>query len=170
MQLMDTTAMRVIVTGGTFDKHYDEIKGELTFKDSHVPEILKRARVTVPVQVELNQLIDSLNMQDQNRLSVLEACKKAEETKIIITHGTDTMTMTATLLGQAYLDKVIVLTGAMVPYRVLDSDALFNFGAAFSAVQLLPNGVYIIMNGRIFSWNDVRKNKTKGIFQTLSEE
>lgn len=170
MPFMDTTAIRVIVTGGTFDKHYDEIKGELTFKDSHVPEILKRARVTVPVQVELNQLIDSLNMQDQNRLSVLEACKKAEETKIVITHGTDTMTLTATLLGQAHLEKVIVLTGAMVPYRVLDSDALFNFGAAFSAAQLLPNGVYIIMNGRIFSWSDVKKNKAKGIFQTLTEE
>jgi L-asparaginase len=162
---MNPEAIRLIVTGGTFDKYYDEIKGELTFKESHVPEILKRARVTVPVKVELNQLVDSLQMQDANRMSVLAACESSEEKRIIITHGTDTMTTTASLLGKAGLSKTIVLTGAMVPYKVLDSDALFNFGTAFSAVQLLPEGVFIVMNGRIFAWNNDRKNKAIGVFE-----
>ena len=165
---MNPESIRLIVTGGTFDKYYDEIKGELTFKESHVPEILKRARVTVPVKVELNQLIDSLQMQDENRASVLESCRRSEEKLIIITHGTDTMTATASLLGQAQLPRTIVLTGAMVPYKVLDSDALFNFGTAFSAVQLLPEGVYIVMNGRVFTWNNVRKNKIIGVFEELA--
>ncbi|TXT42994.1 MAG: L-asparaginase [Spirochaetes bacterium] len=125
---MSGEAIRVIVTGGTFDKHYDEIRGELTFRESHVPEILKRARVKVPVAVEPNQLIDSLQMQDENRRAVLDSCSRAEEDRIVITHGTDTMTTTAALLGAAGLEKTIVLTGAMVPYQVQDSDALFNFG------------------------------------------
>ncbi|GAB6277053.1 MAG: asparaginase domain-containing protein [Rectinema sp.] len=164
---MNPESIRVIVTGGTFDKHYDEIKGELTFIDTHLPEILKLARVSLPVQVELNQLIDSLRMQDENRRSVFEACARASEKHIIITHGTDTMAETARLIGQAGLDKTIVLTGAMIPYKILDSDALFNFGTAFSAVQLLPRGVYISMNGRIFDWDKVRKNKAQGIFEEI---
>lgn len=164
---MHNATIRVIVTGGTFDKHYDEIKGELTFRDSHLPEILTRARVKVPVTVEMNQLIDSLQMQDESRLSVLNSCRNAQESRIIITHGTDTMTMTASLLGAARLSKTIVLTGAMVPYRILDSDALFNFGTAFTAVQLLPEGVYIVMNGRVFPWDKVRKNKALGVFEDV---
>ncbi|PKL06032.1 MAG: asparaginase [Spirochaetae bacterium HGW-Spirochaetae-9] len=166
---MQTDSIRVIVTGGTFDKHYDEIKGELTFRESHLPEILTRARVKVPVMVEMNQLIDSLQMQDENRASVLLSCRNSAERLIIITHGTDTMTTTASLLGRAGLDKTIVLTGAMVPYQVLDSDALFNFGTAFCAVQLLPRGVFIVMNGRVFSWDNVRKNRTLGEFETLGD-
>ncbi|MDA8424627.1 MAG: asparaginase domain-containing protein [Treponema sp.] len=162
---MDSTAIRVIVTGGTFDKHYDEIRGELTFKESHLPEILSLTRVTVSVEVELNQLIDSLQMQDANRQSVLEACRKAAEGRIIITHGTDTMAETARLLGPAALDKTIVLTGAMIPYKVQGSDALFNFGTAFMAAQLLERGVYIVMNGRVFAWDKVRKNREKGVFE-----
>ena len=165
---MNPESIRLIVTGGTFDKYYDEIKGELTFKESHVPEILKRARVTVPVNVELNQLIDSLQMQDENRMSVLSSCRRSGEKRIIITHGTDTMTTTASLLGQSLLPKTIVLTGAMIPYKVLDSDALFNFGTAFSAVQLLPEGVYIVMNGRVFAWDNVRKNKILGVFEEMA--
>lgn len=163
---MSGDAIRVIVTGGTFDKHYDEIRGELTFRDSHVPEILRRARVKVPVAVEMNQLIDSLQMQDENRRAVLESCARAEEGRIVITHGTDTMATTAALLGSAGLGKTVVLTGAMIPYQIQDSDALFNFGAAFAAVQLLPPGVYIVMNGRVFSWDRVRKNRDVGIFET----
>ncbi len=166
---MSVEPVRIIVTGGTFDKHYDEIKGELTFTETHVPEVLRRARVSIPVEVELNQLIDSLFMQDENRRSVLELCARAPESRIIITHGTDTMTQTAELLGGAGIDKTIVITGAMIPYKILDSDALFNFGTAFAAVQLLPSGVYISMNGRIFSWNDVRKNKSKGVFEEVRE-
>jgi L-asparaginase len=161
---MDKDAVRVIVTGGTFDKQYDEIRGELTFRQSHLPEILKRARVTVEVEIELNQLIDSLQMQDANRDSVLAACARAPEGRIVITHGTDTMTTTASLLGRASLGKTIVLTGAMIPYQIQDSDALFNFGTAFAASQLLPPGVYIAMNGRIFDWDKVRKNRELGVF------
>jgi len=166
---MSVEPVRIIVTGGTFDKHYDEIKGELTFTETHVPEVLQRARVSIPVEVELNQLIDSLFMQDENRHSVLESCLRALESRIIITHGTDTMTQTAQLLGEAEIGKTIVLTGAMIPYKILDSDALFNFGTAFAAVQLLPPGVYISMNGRIFGWKDVRKNKSKGVFEESRE-
>lgn len=162
--------IRIIVTGGTFDKHYDEIKGELTFADTHLPEILKRARVSVPVEIEINQLIDSLYMQDENRLSVLAACEKAEESRIIITHGTDTMAETARLIGKRGLNKTVVLTGAMIPYKILDSDALFNFGSAFVAVQLLPPGVYIVMNGRVFHWDRVRKNKARGVFEETAGE
>jgi L-asparaginase len=157
--------VRVIVTGGTFDKAYDAIKGELTFKESHLPEILEQIRVTVPVEIELNQLIDSLQMQDENRRSVLVACERAPEDAIIITHGTDTMAETARLIGPAKLEKTIVLTGAMVPFQVQGSDALFNFGAAFTAVRLLPHGVYVAMNGRIFDWDKVRKDRKIGIFE-----
>jgi L-asparaginase len=162
---MDPKPIRVIVTGGTFDKHYDEIRGELTFKESNLPEILKLTRVTVPVAVEQNQLIDSLQMQEANRRSVLDACRASTEDRIVITHGTDTMAETAALIGPAGLGKTIVLTGAMIPYQVQGSDALFNFGTAFSAVQLLPPGVYIVMNGRVFPWDHVRKNRAKGIFE-----
>ena len=159
--------IRVIVTGGTFDKAYDAIKGELTFKESHLPEILEQIRVTVPVEIELNQLIDSLQMQDDNRRSVLVSCQRASEECVVITHGTDTMAETARLIGPARLEKTIVLTGAMVPFQVQDSDALFNFGAAFSAAQLLPHGVYVAMNGRIFDWDKVRKDKKVGIFEEV---
>jgi L-asparaginase len=162
---MQPSPIRVIVTGGTFDKHYDEIRGELTFKESNLPEILKLTRVTVPVEIEQNQLIDSLQMQDANRQSVLEACRRAPESRIVVTHGTDTMAETAHLLGPAGLGKTVVLTGAMIPYQVAGSDALFNFGTAFMAVQLLPEGVYIVMNGRVFLWNEVRKNRAIGAFE-----
>jgi L-asparaginase len=162
---MQEDQIRIIVTGGTFDKHYDEIRGELTFKESHLPEILKLTRVTVPVEIEQDQLIDSLQMQDANRRSVLEACQRAPERRIVITHGTDTMAETAKVLGPAGLDKTIVLTGAMIPYKITGSDALFNFGTAFMAVQLLPAGVWIVMNGKAFPWDKVRKNRAIGVFE-----
>lgn len=157
--------IRIIVTGGTFDKHYDEIRGNLTFKDTHLPEILKFVRCTVPIELEINQLIDSLDMQTANRLSILESCRKAVEEHIVITHGTDTMTETAEVLGKARLGKTIVLTGAMVPYIFNNSDAVFNLGCALMAVQLVPVGVFIVMNGRLFAWDDVRKDKALGVFQ-----
>jgi len=157
--------IRIIVTGGTFDKHYDEIRGNLTFKETHLPEILKFVRCTVPLELEINQLIDSLDMQITNRLSILESCRRAVEEHIVITHGTDTMTETAEVLGEAGLGKTIVLTGAMVPYIFNNSDAVFNLGCALMAVQLLPVGVYIAMNGRLFAWDDVRKDKSLGVFQ-----
>jgi L-asparaginase len=162
---MEDQAIRIIITGGTFDKHYDEIRGELSFKDTHLPDIIRLARVTVPVEIEINQLIDSLHMQHVNRKSVLDSCAAAQETRIVVTHGTDTMAMTANLLGEAGLDKTVVLTGAMVPYAFGSSDGLFNLGSALSFVQALPHGVYVAMNGRCFPWNDVVKNRALGIFE-----
>ncbi|MCA9971743.1 MAG: asparaginase [Anaerolineales bacterium] len=160
--------IRIIITGGTFDKYYDEIKGELTFRDTHLPSILRRARVTLPIEVELNQLVDSLYMTHDNRLRILAACEAAPEKHLIVIHGTDTMVETAQVLGEAGLAKTIVLTGAMIPYAVTGSDSLFNLGCSVSAAQLLPEGVYIAMNGRIFPWHDVRKNREHGVFETLS--
>ena len=160
-------SIRIIVTGGTFDKKYDEIEGALTFKETQLPKILRQVRVTVPIVYETNQLIDSLYMTDENRQNILSACQIAPERQIIITHGTDTMVETARLLGQAELEKSIVLTGAMVPYSVFGSDALFNLGSAVTAVQLLPVGVYVVINGRIFSWDNVQKDRRQGVFETL---
>lgn len=154
--------IRIIVTGGTFDKHYDEIEGVLTFRDTHLPEILKYVRCTVETEIEINQLIDSLEMQLSNRLQILESCKRAVEDQIVITHGT---VETAKVLGEAALQKVIVLTGAMVPYAFSNSDAVFNLGCSIAAVQLLPPGVYIVMNGTVFNWDNVVKDKSRGIFR-----
>ena len=158
-------SIRIIITGGTFDKHYDEIRGSLTFKDSHLQEILKFVRCSVPIELEPNQLIDSLDMHTSNRLRVLESCRRAPEEQVVITHGTDTMVETAGVLGEAGLGKTIVLTGAMVPYIFNNSDAVFNLGCAGTAVQVLPHGVYIAMNGRVFGWNRVRKNRELGVFE-----
>ncbi|MEI7614350.1 MAG: asparaginase domain-containing protein [Betaproteobacteria bacterium] len=164
--------LRIIITGGTFDKQYDAIRGQLTFKDTHLPDIVEQVRTSLPISFELNQMVDSLDMLDANRQRVLDACRKAEEVQIVITHGTDTMTDTAAVLGQAFnageaalADKRIVLTGAMVPYSVSGSDALFNLGSAIMAAQLLEPGVYIAMNGRCFPWHAVKKNRTLGIFE-----
>ena len=162
-------SIRLIVTGGTFDKHYDELNGQLTFRDTHLPEILQAARMTAPIEVEINQLVDSLDMVPEDRQRVLESCRRAPEERIIVTHGTDTMAETAQVLGEAGLEKTVVLTGAMVPYAVVRSDAVFNFGFSVAAVQLLPAGVYVAMNGRVFSWDDVRKNKAEGKFERAGE-
>jgi L-asparaginase len=157
--------IRIIITGGTFDKDYDALKGELTFKETHLPGILEQIRCTVPVALEINRLIDSLEMKAEDRQSILASCRAAPEKHILITHGTDTMIETAALLGGAALDKTIVMTGAMIPYAVSNSDAVFNLGCGFTAVQLLGPGVYIAMNGRIFPWDGVRKNYSRGIFE-----
>ena len=162
----DTSGIRIIITGGTFDKHYDELNGTLTFKDSHLPEILRIVRVTYPFELEINQLVDSLDMHLSNRLAILESCRQAPQDKIIVIHGTDTMVETAHILGEAHLPKRIVLTGAMIPYAVTNSDAVFNLGCSFTAVQLSDPGVSIVMNGRVFSWNAVRKNRESGVFES----
>ncbi len=156
--------IRIIITGGTFDKEYDAIKGELSFIDSHLPDIIKTVRCTLPISLEINQLRDSLDMSDDDRKSIAESCRNAAETKILITHGTDTMTQTAELLAALGLQKTIMLTGAMVPYSVRGSDALFNLGTAVAAVELLPAGVYIAMNGRIFPAGSVVKDRSRGVF------
>ena len=160
--------MRIIATGGTFDKYYDELRGELTFKDSHLPAILKQARITAPIVLEINQLIDSLHMQEVNRQHILASCRAAPETQVVVIHGTDTMALTARVLGDAQLAKTIVLTGAMIPYAVQGSDALFNLGFACAAAQLLPPGVFIAMNGQAFAWDQVRKNTQIGVFEAIS--
>lgn len=159
--------LRIVVTGGTFEKQYDELRGELTFRESHLPVILRHARLTVPVAVEVNQMIDSLYMTDADRERVLAACAGAPEERIVVIHGTDTMTATAAVLGRAALPKCIVLTGAMIPYSVSGSDSLFNLGYAVAAAQLLPHGVYVAMNGHVFAWDRVRKNKEQGHFEPI---
>lgn len=159
---------RIIVTGGTFDKHYDAIKGELTFKDTHLPAILAQARVKVPVEIEINQLIDSLHMTDAHRGSVLEACRAAPESSLVVVHGTDTMAETAQVVGRAELAKTVVFTGAMIPHSVQGSDALFNLGFALALARTLPAGAYVAMNARVFRWDNVRKDKASGVFEAAS--
>lgn len=161
--------IRIIVTGGTFDKHYDEIQGKFTFYDTHLPDILKDGRCRLPITIELYQMIDSLNMTHMDRIKILDICQQAPERYLIITHGTDTMVETAVLLGRAGMDKTIVMTGAMIPYLMRHSDAPFNLAGSIIAVQTLPAGVYICMNGAIFNWDNVRKNRLKGIFENLKK-
>jgi L-asparaginase len=160
-------AIKILVTGGTFDKEYDEINGRLYFKDTHLQEILKLGRCNLDTRVRTLMMVDSLEMTDSDRELILNHCSQCEEKMILITHGTDTMEVTARLLGKAKLDKTIVLTGAMVPYKFGSSDGLFNLGSALAFVQSLPPGVYVAMNGRYFSWDNVRKNKASGVFEEL---
>jgi L-asparaginase len=164
-------AIRVLITGGTFDKEYDELTGRLYFLDTHVPEVLERGRCGVDVEVEQVMMVDSLDMTDGDRERILACCRCAPEDRILITHGTDTMVETAGVLGRglAAAGKTVVLTGAMVPYAFGSSDGLFNLGSALSFAQVLPAGVYVAMNGRCFSWDDVRKNRERGVFERLSE-
>ena len=160
-------AIRIIATGGTFDKHYDEIAGKLTFAASHLPQVIQRARITTEIALEELPLLDSLDMQDIDRRRVLASCTHATEQSIVIIHGTDTMRETAAVLGAAALEKTIVVTGAMIPYAIANSDALFNFGFACGVAQALPPGVYVAMNGKIFAWDKVEKNRAAGVFEPL---
>jgi len=157
--------IRIFVTGGTFDKTYNELTGELYFKDSHLPEMLKLGRCNLDVEVRTLMMIDSLHMTDDDRQIILQQCRTAPENRIVITHGTDTMVETAGVLAQGIADKTIVLTGAMIPYKFGSSDGLFNLGSALAFAQTLPAGVYVAMNGRCFSWNRVRKNRKTGMFE-----
>ena len=160
-------AIKILITGGTFDKEYDELNGKLFFKDTHLPEILQLGRSNLKVQIRTLMMIDSLEMKDADRELMVSHCQQCEEEKIVITHGTDTMEQTAKVLGLANLNKTIVLTGAMIPYKFGSSDGLFNLGSALAFVQTLPHGVYVAMNGKYFNWNNVRKNKGTGIFEEL---
>jgi len=160
-------SLRIIAIGGTFDKHYDPLTGHLYFRDSVLPEALDRARLTLPVVFESLLALDSLDMQDSHRRQIREACERSAENRIVIVHGTDTMPETAQVLGRSELNKTVILTGAMVPYRVAQSDALFNLGFACAAASLAAAGVYIAMNGQIFPWDDVMKNRDQGVFQPL---
>ncbi|MFN8308957.1 MAG: asparaginase domain-containing protein [Chitinophagales bacterium] len=161
--------VKILITGGTFDKEYDEINGRLFFKDTHLSELLKLGRCNLDVSLRTLMMVDSLDMTADDRNLILNMCRNCEEQRIVITHGTDTMEVTAKLLGEAALNKTIVLTGAMIPYKFGSSDGLFNLGTALAFVQSLPNGVYVAMNGRYFPWNNVRKNRTTGNFEMRTE-
>jgi L-asparaginase len=160
--------IRLFVTGGTFDKEYNELTGTLYFHHTHVQEMLRRGRCHVAVTVETLMMIDSLEMGDADRSLIVDACQRVEESRILITHGTDTMVETARALASAFPKggrKTIVLTGAMIPYAFGSSDGLFNLGSALSFVQVLPGGVYLAMNGRSFDWDRVHKNRDEGVFE-----
>jgi L-asparaginase len=159
--------LRIFVTGGTFDKEYNELDGRLFFKDTHLPEMLKLGRCKVNVEIRTLMLVDSLEMTDADRQIIVDQCRKCKEDRIVITHGTDTMEETATVLGKSITDKTIILTGAMVPYKFGSSDGLFNLGSALAYAETLPLGVYIAMNGRCFMWDNVKKNKKTSEFEEL---
>ncbi|MCB0510282.1 MAG: asparaginase [Chitinophagales bacterium] len=158
-------SVRILITGGTFDKEYNMIDGKLHFTETHVPGILELGRCTVDYSIRTLMMVDSLEMTDTDREMILRNCEMCEEDKILITHGTDTLTETAKFLAQAKMDKTIVLTGAMVPYAFGASDALFNLGSALAFAQSLPRGVYIAMNGKFYTWDKVKKNKKTGFFE-----
>ena len=157
--------VRVLVTGGTFDKTYDEIHGRLSFGSTHVPEMLRLGRSRVELAVETLMMIDSLDMSETDRARIVDRCAECAERHIVVTHGTDTMVETARALAGGVKDKTVVMTGAMIPYAFGSSDGLFNLGSALSFVQVLPPGVYVAMNGKYFAWERVRKNRENGYFE-----
>ncbi|MBI2647432.1 asparaginase [Candidatus Woesearchaeota archaeon] len=159
--------IRIFVTGGTFDKEYNDLDGQLFFKDTHVHEILTLGRSRINVDIRTLMMIDSLDMTEEDRETIAQNCLKANEDKILITHGTDTMVETAQVLAKKIKNKTIILTGAMIPYVFRSSDGLFNLGSALAFVQTLPHGVYIAMNGRYFNWDNARKNKKTGEFEEI---
>jgi L-asparaginase len=159
--------IRILITGGTFDKEYDEINGRLFFKDSHLPEMLSLGRCRLSVEVRTLMMIDSLDMTDADRELIAQQCMATPGDRIVVTHGTDTMAQTASMLAAKVFAKTIVVTGAMIPYKFGSSDGLFNLGSALAFVQTLPPGVYVAMNGRCFPAGTVRKNKQTGIFEEI---
>ncbi len=158
--------IKIIITGGTFDKEYNELTGQLFFKDTHLPEMLKLGRCMTDVNIDTVMMMDSLEMTDHHRQLISTYCNKAREKNIVITHGTDTMPETARFLSTHIINKTVVLTGAMIPYKFGSSDGLFNLGSALAFVQTLPAGVYVAMNGKYFHADKVKKNKQMGIFES----
>ena len=161
--------IKIFVTGGTFDKEYNEINGELYFKKTHLHEMLELGRSQLKVEIETLMMKDSLEMSDEDRNLIVSKCSESNENRILITHGTDTMVKTAKLLAKKNIFKTIVLTGAMIPYKFGSSDGLFNLGSALSFLQSMPHGIYIAMNGNIFNWNNVKKNKKLGLFVPIQD-
>lgn len=159
--------IRIFITGGTFDKEYNELNGQLYFKDTHLQELLIMGRNLVSVEIRTLMMIDSLEMTDVDRELIAHQCYQCEENRIVITHGTDTMADTARMLAQKIKAKTIILTGAMIPIKFGSSDGLFNLGSALAFAQTLPAGIYIAMNGRYFTWDNVRKNKQTGLFEEV---
>ncbi len=160
--------IQIFITGGTFDKEYNELDGKLFFKDTHLHEMLKLGRCKIDVKIDVLMMIDSLQMTGEDRQKILDQCRQSKSDRILITHGTDTMEMTAQVLGENIKDKTIVLTGAMIPYKFGSSDGLFNLGSALAFAETLPHGVYIAMNGRNFIWDNVRKNRKTGEFEEMT--
>ncbi len=160
-------AIRIFITGGTFDKEYNELNGQLYFKDTHLQELLTMGRSQVQVEIRTLMMVDSLEMTDQDRELIAYQCNNCEEDQIVITHGTDTMAETAKLLAEKVKNKTVVLTGAMIPIKFGSSDGLFNLGSALAFAQSLPPDIYVAMNGRYFHWDNVRKNKETGVFEEV---
>ena len=160
-------SIKIIVTGGTFDKEYNELTGELFFNKTHVSEMLKLGRSRLKLKIKTLMMRDSLQMTDSDIKSILRECQNSEEDNILITHGTDKMVKTAKALGQFIKNKTIILTGAIIPYAFGSSDGMFNLGSALAFVQNLPYGVYIAMNGKYFHYDNVRKNKQNGNFEEI---
>jgi len=160
-----TPSIRVLVTGGTFDKEYDELTGRLYFKETHLPEMLRLGRARVEVRVETLMMVDSLDMTDADRARIVDRCRSAPESRLVVTHGTDTMAETARALAAGVPEKTVVLTGAMIPWAFGSSDGLFNLGGALSLAQVLPPGAWVAMNGRVFPAARVRKNRETGVFE-----
>ncbi len=160
-------AIRILVTGGTFDKEYNERTGQLYFKDTHLAEMLRLGRSRVEVTIRTVMMVDSLEISDADRVLIVQNCLQANEDRIVITHGTDTMAETAAAIARAVAGKTVVLTGAMIPYAFGSSDGLFNLGSALSFVQVLSPGIYIAMNGKCFPWDSVRKNRELGEFEEI---
>ena len=162
-----TAKIKIFITGGTFDKEYNELTGQLFFKDTHIQEMLNLGRSRVPIEIRTLMMVDSLDMTEEDREIIAQNCLKSAEDQIIITHGTDTMVETAKVIAQKIKDKTIILTGAMIPYKFGSSDGLFNLGSAFAFAQSLPKGIYIAMNGRFFNYDNCRKNKKTGEFEEI---
>ena len=164
---MIAMSIRIFITGGTFDKEYNELNGQLYFKDTHLSDLLELGRSKVPVEIRTLMMVDSLEMTDEDRQLIVYQCNNCDETQIVITHGTDTMAETAKVIAKEVKDKTIILTGAMIPIKFGSSDGLFNLGSALAFAQTLPAGVYVAMNGRCFNWHNVRKNKQTGVFEEV---
>jgi len=161
--------IRIFITGGTFDKEYNEITGQLYFNDSHLHDLLEMGRSKVQTEIRTLMMVDSLEMSDEDRELIAYQCNQCDEDKIVITHGTDTMSDTAKMLGQKIKGKTIILTGAMIPIKFGSSDGLFNLGSALAFAQTLPVGVYVAMNGRFFNWDNVKKNTQTGMFEEVND-
>ena len=159
-------SIQIFITGGTFDKEYNEITGELYFKHTHLKEMLSMGRSKLDVKIDQLMLLDSLDMTEKEREIIVDSCKTCNLDQIIITHGTDTMVDSAKCLAKENIDKTIVFTGAMIPIDFGSSDGLFNLGSAMGFVQSLSKGVYIAMNGRYFDFDKVKKNSKTGIFES----
>lgn len=158
--------IKLFITGGTIDKNYNELTGELDYKETHIERMLEQARCRADLETEELMLVDSLDMTDSQRQEIVQVCNGTNNDRIVITHGTDTIVETAQLLANNVQDKTVVISGSMVPYVFGNSDALFNIGAAITAAQILAPGTYITMNGKVFTWDNVTKNRELGEFCT----